>query len=988
MNTLPTLDNQIPWTTTRCNRLLRPIASRLAVLRKHTLDRRSLLLKNSNSELDGRTKPIVQAENRVNISQGSKDVRPRGFDKAQDPDWMPKPKQVGIARRMYKGKASKLKVVAESTPGCGTLARPGDVYLPTPYIARSLKKLEDSPHIQPSPLQPTRKAKLKVIKPKEDLQVLKKQMTADMWKQIDGLYDGLSNLLQATKSDTDKSRKGTRSLFSMCLRQVPAYIRLEEHFLEEDGDDNDTDVANEIYSYLEDHGAVEDGIGWKPLREVVKAHAVSLLQEAIEDRILVPGVILGLYRLCMNASAWNEAEQILSSYVLSQGFIDPPKDLHYNIFGMDYSPCWSMINEFVTRTQRYQFLFEQLRLALSHDLLPVEWLATRGMHPVWTRVVRVLSDEHHHTYASAFGLLESAVIAGLGMNDAYFLNADGLASSDDQYYGSGASPKADIRDALSNTFSSLFTLLSSIASVSHQRSEGIDKDTVRSIAWALLGITTSIVDRVNIGTEHYSEIDAIYTQRALYAMAAPFLLLIEGITLGSASIDINMDKHITVLDRLSTAISRSDSNAETDIETLPQLVCSSARCFGRASQDDGFDHLRRLVRCLADPHRQISTQSQWFMKRVALAASMKFAVDTRKSAHAAFSNEIERTVQNTGPLLLEQTPARKLLSSSPTVRKGFRWEEGICEWVACTPFARPQIQQVIRPAMQSSTFPPTPTDSESEPDTPLSNGSINAIDTTPLSAAPTLPSRMSPSVTPSHAYSPKISLISDIEAKGDGPPSPSKKRNYSPDLPVSKRRRTASSDRIEPIATESSSPDSYPRTNRLDLGSRRTSDHSLNRKRRSLGEIADIVTKLKTGKLLAKLTNKANRNAERLHHSRELSSDQDDGRSNSYVRAGCLKSADKRAKTPSRPASNITPFERPLRTSTGDVGTFETEDSEEDELSFTETRISNAGHGVKKAVLRRGLRCTVSARSAMKKREFRTGRGACWSDSEDELNFR
>ncbi|KAF2502650.1 hypothetical protein BU16DRAFT_612290 [Lophium mytilinum] len=988
MDTLPALDGQVPWTTTRCNRLLRPVASRLAVLRKHTHDRRSLLLKDPNSQLDGRTKPIAQAEKRVNISQGSKDVRPRGFDKAQDPDWMPKPKQVGIARRIYKGKVSKPKGSLSSTPGRVHLARPGDVYLPTPYIARNLGKLEDSPHIQPSPLQHSRNLKPKIIKPKEDLQVLRKQMNADMWKQIDGLYDGLSNLLQATKSDTDKSRKGTRSLFSTCMRQVPAYIRLEEHFLEEDGDDDDTDVANEIYSYLEDHGAVEDGIGWKPLREVVRAHAISLLQEAIEDKLLIPGVILGLYRLCMNASAWNEAEQILSSYVISEGPIAPPKDVHSNLFGLDQSPCWSMINEFVARTQRYQFLFDKLNLALSHDLLPVEWLATRSMHPVWTRVVRVLSDKHHRTYASAFGLLERAVMVGIGMEDACLLNANGLAHLNNQYHVVRALPKADIRDALSNTFSSLFTLLASIASVSHQRAEGIDKDTVHSITWALLGITTSVIDRVNIGTDHDSETGAAYAQRALYAIAAPFLLFIEGITLESTFININMNKHITVLDGLSTAISRSESIEGTNAETLPQLVCSSARCFGRASQDDGFAHLQRLVRCLANPLRQISTQSQWFAKRVALAASMKFAMDTRKCTYAAFANEIERSIQDTGPFLLEQTPAKKLSPSSPTVRKGFRWEEGICEWVACTPFTRPQIQQATRPAMQRSAYPPTPTDSEPEPDTPQSSGSINAVNTTPLSAIATSPSRSSPRFTPSHAYSPKISLMSNIEAKDDGSPSSSKKRRYSPDLAVSKRRRAESPYQNEPIATKPSSPSSHSQKNRLDLGSRKTSDHSsFGRKRRSLGEIADIVTKLKAGKVRTKLSEKANRNAQNSCQYEGVTSDQDDDRSNSCVRASRPKLGDTRIEIYKRPASDDSRFERPYKRSTSDAGTLDTEDSEEDELSFTETRASIASHGVKRALPRSGLRRTVSTRSAPTKQKYCAGKGADWSDSEDELNF-
>jgi hypothetical protein len=93
-----------------------------------------------------------------------------------------------------------------------------------------------------------------------------------------------------------------------------------------------------------------------------------------------------------------------------------------------------------------------------------------------------------------------------------------------------------------------------------------------------------------------------------------------------------------------------------------------------------------------------------------------------------------------------------------------------------------------------------------------------------------------------------------------------------------------------------------------------------------------------------------------------------------------------RSKGRSRITEDATQLCRRDRRSAGDASAVDPEDSEEDELSIAEVRMPNVGE-VKKPLPRSGLRRTVSARSAPRKRGYWEAKGLGWDDSEDELNF-
>lgn len=1003
------LEDPIPWTTARCNRLLRPIASRLAILRKNLQTTKSQIIENHDSQQNALFKPAPAAVRRVNISQGLKETRPRGFDKAQDPDWIPAARPKCSTKRTYRGRPVKMPAPAKPIPDTRFLGQPGEVCLPTPFISRSFGKLQDSPQFQNTPLKfAARKGRRPLYtKPKDHLQNLKMEMTPEMWKQVDGLYGGFSNLLQTTKAPAEKTRKGTRSLMSSCLRQVPAYIALEEYWQTQDDfeDDDDRDISAEVYEDLESLGARE-GQGWRQLREVVRAHAVCLLRDAIEDEVLGPGTIQGLYQLCMNASAWNEAEEFLASYVSVQKPMAPPPNLCSDLFDAETSPSLSMLYEFIGRTWRHHFLYDQLELMLSQELLPVEWLATQGMLPIWSRIVRTLSDSDHRTYANAFKLLETAVLRGIGCQiPLYNFVIEGFPTEgvQDLYSLKRNSPvaKLDIRNALSNTFSSLLTLLASIALVSNTRAEEVDRATMHSVTWALDAVALNIATKEDIGSElpNYPQTpEAIQTcsERALWSLAAAFLVHLGGCNLGSELVSVGLNEQILIINQIGSTSSQHDLCGLTAIESLPKLVCSTVRCVGRAWQDDGFDQLQRLVQPLISPPKSASSHSHWFMKRLALDTSLEFAEESKAADHSAFAREIEKTVQSFGPIKPMKSPTKP--TASPAKGSGFRWEEGICEWVACTPYARQQVKRAARKPILLA-LPPTSIDSEtgSEPGPPSLAQSAKNTAYTHSSDSPELPE--SPGTPKALSF---YGLVGSPESSPSKPPMSSiplgrakpvvKRSLNSQSHPILKRRRTSSirssgSDSREDLARAKDISQCGTAQPKLSL-----TQTVLDKRRRSLAEITNIVAKLKSGQAEShdiwehesspeKNPGKESRDSRKLLVQMINSKDEASNKNTYIKQRGIAGSAfhDKRFHIDSS-ARRIH-----RKTNASKKAELGADESDGDELCMTNVWKRKYEGEARRVMASRSLKRTLSSASAPSRR--RPAMMRIMEDSDDELSF-
>ena len=131
------------------------------------------------------------------------------------------------------------------------------------------------------------------------------------------LYRAVLDLLACTEDEpVPTTRKGASPFMSMCLRQVPAVIALEEAEQESLPPESRSDVTSEVYADLEAFGA---GVGWRHLREVVRAHGIALLVGAIGDGLVPTDRVIDLVkRMGSFQHASRECELLLNAVTAFQ----------------------------------------------------------------------------------------------------------------------------------------------------------------------------------------------------------------------------------------------------------------------------------------------------------------------------------------------------------------------------------------------------------------------------------------------------------------------------------------------------------------------------------------------------------------------------------------------------------------------------------------------------------------------------------------------
>lgn len=700
----------LAWNTTRCNRLLRPLSTKLAKLRKE--------LERPQSPREDRrfsaTAFALKASSRqpFNVSQNVR--KPRGLEKRKDPDWMPDTGSGGAGKKTYGGRRGK-KPVSRMGWNNGRDVRPGAIAF-TPLVARTGGCLQESPQHQDSPLKKQSKYRGPLFA-KADMKNLKTQMPTERGKLVKGISEAYANLLQATSSGDERRWNGTRSLLSACLRKLPQYIQLEEHFAEldkeEEEEEDGKDISQEIYTYLEDRFETFPGHGWRPFKQVVRSHGTQLLCDALADQILGLETLHLLVVHCLNSSAWDEAEKFLGTFLPCLKPLPLPNNLYANLFDEQRSLYMSMVNDFVGRTGRYRFLYSQLEYMVSQELLPLEWLATECMRPVWDRLVRSLSDGDQRSSASAVRFLETVICAGIGLPDKRLIEEGDIDTVARQFK---LSSRQEFRDALDTTFSSLLTVFCSIALINRNREEAAGERTMRRVTWVLDSIVIGLLRREDIKDDlallgPLEEDMQLFAQRAVWMTFASFLVHLEDCHQGSNVISLDVTTAGAAITWIVSQYPPKHIENSELLSPLPAFASAVARGTGRIWKDDGFDQIQRLVQGMLSISGVRLPHKLWTMKRFALESAMDFAQHTNRPQHMAFAREVEQSMRTKGHVVIAPTPQK---NDSPSAAGGFRWEEGIGEWVICTPFTKGSVGRIERRPVPVLQLLPSPEASDND----------------------------------------------------------------------------------------------------------------------------------------------------------------------------------------------------------------------------------------------------------------------------------
>ncbi|MCJ1432231.1 hypothetical protein MMC27_001587 [Xylographa pallens] len=727
----PVVSTAAPWTTTRCNRLLRPLSSRVALLRKRKELQIQRLCDAEAAVQNERAKVLSKPENQVRLFPAL--FQPPSST-AEDPDWTPENIPRKRLKRTYSSKSCMLKERGSESRAepCAAVV-PGVSKIQIPAVSLHIKRgLEASAsdgsgseygftskeHVEKDYGEvgtiATGRRKSSSIQSftRDSFRKLAKFVSPSEWMLQDGLYTGLEALLKATKKGTPTRTEGARSLFSTCLRNVPAYIAIEQCWVDQEDDDTDTDVALNTYVDLESFSSAENS-GWKPLREVARAHGITIIGDGIRDGSVGPAIARGLIILCLQASAYDEAEALVKCMLARLGPIAKPSTPSDGLFIPQTSVALQILREFSNQTERRGFLFSQLSSLLSSKIVPVQWISSQDMVSCWNQVI--VSITQQDSYANeAVALLRTAVALSCGsgskskscqIHDLRFLSRTAVKDSKLRPWPVAHSSKPDrslaedkqldranhkayqLSTALTTTISNLLTVLLSITLVSgeqHHPDISFARGLTRGVLLALaLDVDECEMAPCDIQTNSGHSIHA--TRLCLPLLAN--IISIKSVDLIAKSRKDRIDL-CDLLAKMKTTVGLT--------EELASFLCATAHCSEQAGTKTAFHYMQNMVTWLFDlaPGPSGENTAQQGLEHLAVKTALEFAEQTNERDHLDWALEMEESVnlQDTDSHLRQGSRSAAHVIDKPAA--GFRWEEGICEWVAKTP-APNQRQSVV-----------------------------------------------------------------------------------------------------------------------------------------------------------------------------------------------------------------------------------------------------------------------------------------------------
>lgn len=672
-----TSDSQIPWTTARCNRLLRPISSRLAQLRKTIENERAL-----RATAVALGSKVAEQENVVPaVGPGDQQMRRElsKLKKDDDPDWIPGQKPKRPVQR-YTARRDR-NTGRENAASSKSVCTADQIGLPTPFIARTLREVQDSPHVA-SPQQlaqiRTRGRIPKHLKPASHLDGLQTSLSSEAYTHFKGVFDGFSNALDATAKNAPKGdRLGARSLMSTCLRQIPAYIELEEEWqAEADKEEGSVDVSNSIYTELESLGVVE-GQGWRPLSEVVRAHAIKLVRDAISDGTLSGQMSHRLISHCMDKRAWDAAQDLTTCSMQLQKPLSLPTRTTDDMRDHHARPILKTLHLLCENSRAWGYQYRELNKLMSRCALPVEWFATVPARYMLEKMIRVIASHDERHLADAVGLLETIFLSGCGVH----LQRLQFGHEQPSKCPTQQEPSEGIETALTATIRSLCVGLALLADRSDTSSPATRKSALmilESLQRSFKSRSYSLFDQTNANRIRAGN---LVMARLLSEITSPQLV-------SEYNISTNFNQTASLL------VSINDHNVGSGKALIRQtalMLCTFSRCSGELDSAE-FDRLKELVNQLMKPKAILDERSAWLLRQIAMHTANEFAASDSDhidlDSYIDFAQSIQEEVSIDKPQDLPVKPSRRARPSKEVEEsgtEGMRWEDSICEWVYCTP---------------------------------------------------------------------------------------------------------------------------------------------------------------------------------------------------------------------------------------------------------------------------------------------------------------
>ncbi|VUC19785.1 unnamed protein product [Clonostachys rosea] len=616
-----------PWTAARCHRLLRQLESRLSTLRKLVKPDAGSLKRQQQTKRHAHETWDAQPSKRIKHTYTAK--------KRRSLPSRPKPSSMTPNRPT---RAFSRLDTANMSPSSRTLN------FPTPVATRYTKPVkhwdDQTNGMEVSPDKPIKGTQPIPRNLLEEVRHLRHTVPETHFRICVANFEWLANLLQATASKPREAHP--KSLLGMCLRRIPACVEDIEDWERGRATDkavhsiaSSPTVSLELYEQLEAFGSSETG--WRPLKIAARAHATRLLQKAAVEGLFEPAYVGSLVKLCHHFHCPEEAA-ILATGV--RGALPKPKSLQ-STFAERYElqPLHALVTSAAAHQGRGLALCHISSLIEQGHLNP-EWVASKAFTAVLSRAIQsVASDKNGPSEMKLLvTIIETLCVkeysrseASHSRSHALIRVAAGLAIA--AMGSANSQATATSMPARRNCLKALRVLDSSINSI-----------------------------REKCGSLQARELSVIPVMALFLAVESNQL--------------VGRELQQQAARELESLIAVDESQAHRQYRQAMSLVCSITQGIRQqAEQRAGYE-------CLATICNQLDKLQlpSWFRHGLRTDGAFLFAQKTKDLRDLIFA---EQQFQSTNMAVLAKTGSEPGRVSS--IFSGWRWEEGISEWVLPSP---------------------------------------------------------------------------------------------------------------------------------------------------------------------------------------------------------------------------------------------------------------------------------------------------------------
>ncbi|OTB08444.1 hypothetical protein M426DRAFT_317061 [Hypoxylon sp. CI-4A] len=677
------------WTAARCQRLLRPLLSRIASLRKEA----ALSLLNAKNDAEEDTSRSISHQTTNHAWLGPRKRIRTTYSQRRPPRCQDGPSSLGkdtggSSAVKYLQPERRATVPGEIVAATPLLRRARGIIVSSPVVPGDNGKESEQPRIGCNQESQPKRGLAKNKDLDQRLFKLRTQSTShtsNRHNDLEAVYKSLEALLKATRHDasTTQSGRGPRSFLDMCLRKVPQYIEALEAQERMDAEQNGTvsmidgvNTSAYIYDHLESIGS-NPAVGWRHLRTVARADGIEAVKQGISKGLFGDEFAELLIDLCIQASAIPEAEELLEVFIDRQ--YPPPKAPDSSFFDSVSLRPLSVLCAFAHKHNRRSFLLRQCSLLLSSGNIPQDWLATREFERVWTLAARCLSRTEAADEAMDFTYLAISLLC---------------RQTRAITHGTDTAPlERDLSAANKQTLISALTMLTAMSSLGEIELRSTSVSEAEATKISIIGNRLRYILRSCI------------TELESRKLARPSLgndLLYLALFLSSPSSARECDNE-GITHRLQYSIEKAwqqsnNSNPTKGNRTRQRLneiasfVSSVARSCGRGMSVASHNCLDELFSQLQSLDREGEILDS--MKTV---AAFSLAQQTNSVKDFIYAEKLASSSQRQHRPAAGAEKDRDDDDNAPRSRSlftGYRWEETIGEWVMVSPVVERRASRV------------------------------------------------------------------------------------------------------------------------------------------------------------------------------------------------------------------------------------------------------------------------------------------------------